>query len=258
MSCIICSNKINKVFKQRLLNKYDVQYNFCKNCGFLQTEKPYWLEEAYTKAIVSADTGLVFRNSLYSIKLSILLYTMFGKNGCYLDYGGGTGLFVRMMRDIGFDFYWEDLFSENVHAQGFGFLPALVPYNAVTAFEVLEHIEDPVDFIRKILFKTGAETIIFSTELFEGKPPKPDDWWYYIPDVGQHISFYQKKTLEKIAINFGFRFYSEGGLHMFTKIDFSELKFKAAVGKASKYIFPFISFFMKSKTQSDHEKLLKL
>ena len=28
-------------------------------CGFIQTEEPYWLNEAYAKALVAADIGVI-------------------------------------------------------------------------------------------------------------------------------------------------------------------------------------------------------
>jgi len=119
MNCKICGQDNKIFFNAKILNKYDVEYFHCDNCGFLQTEEPYWLEEAYNESINVSDTGYMQRNIILSKKLTILLSLLFDKNTKFLDYAGGYGVFVRLMRDIGFDFYWQDKFSKNLLARGF-------------------------------------------------------------------------------------------------------------------------------------------
>ena len=46
------------------MDKYDVKYFLCGNCGFVFTEEPYWLNEAYKSAINISDTGIVTRKNL--------------------------------------------------------------------------------------------------------------------------------------------------------------------------------------------------
>ena len=60
--CRLCSNNSKCIFTTKVLKKYDVKYYFCSKCQFLQTEEPYWLEEAYSSVICAADTGSVARN----------------------------------------------------------------------------------------------------------------------------------------------------------------------------------------------------
>jgi hypothetical protein len=96
-----------------------VNYFQCSSCGFIQTETPYWLDEAYKYPINPEDTGLVNRNIVSAKRTSSLLYFLFDPHGTYLDYGGGYGLFVRLMRDSGFNFYWTDPFTKNIFAEGF-------------------------------------------------------------------------------------------------------------------------------------------
>lgn len=47
MTCKICGSETSQKFKAKILVKYDINYYHCENCGFLQTEEPFWLEEAY-------------------------------------------------------------------------------------------------------------------------------------------------------------------------------------------------------------------
>ncbi|MEJ2105601.1 MAG: hypothetical protein P8X47_13660, partial [Ignavibacteriaceae bacterium] len=62
MNCRVCNSKSKEVFSAKVLNKYNVKYYHCLSCGFLQTEEPYWLDEAYKSAIGIADTGIQKRN----------------------------------------------------------------------------------------------------------------------------------------------------------------------------------------------------
>jgi hypothetical protein len=92
----------------RVLNKYDVRFFRYPACGFIQTETPYWLEEAYSKAIASSDIGYVGRNVRMARVTRALISLAFAANKRFVDYGGGYGMFVRLMRDAGFDFWRYD------------------------------------------------------------------------------------------------------------------------------------------------------
>lgn len=217
MKCKICEAESQKFAKTQLLNKYVVGYFQCSECGFVQTEEPYWLEEAYSEAIASSDVGLVFRNNTLSKMCTNLLLEFFDHNAKFLDYGGGYGLFVRIMRDSGFDFHWHDKFCKNIFAQGFEVSDHDNKYyEIVTAFEVFEHFINPIDEIKRIL--KFSKNIIFSTELLPQNNPKPNEWWYYAPHEGQHISVYTTKALAIVAEKFNLNFYSNGtSLHILTE-----------------------------------------
>jgi len=80
---------------------------------------PYWLDEAYGDAISVLDTGLIQRNLHIAERLAPLLYFLFDHKAPYLDVAGGYGMLVRLMRDIGFDFYWSDKYCRNLFAECF-------------------------------------------------------------------------------------------------------------------------------------------
>lgn len=201
------------------MEKYPVKYIQCSMCEFIQTEKPYWLDEAYASAITSIDVGLVFRNVHFSNTMPSILDSFSNMNDAYLDYGGGYGMFVRMMRDKGYNFYLQDKYAENLFAKRFTIndFPGSEKFMALTAFEVFEHLENPMDELHKMF--ALSDTLIFSTELQPQNNFKDSsEWWYFMPETGQHISFYSLKALEFIANRFDCKLYSNGtNLHLLTK-----------------------------------------
>ena len=214
--CKICDSNSHYFATTKVLQKYNVSYFQCSHCGFVQTEEPYWLDEAYSEAIAVSDVGLVYRNNMMANITGKLLFNYFDHEAGFLDYGGGYGLFVRLMRDRGFNFYWLDKFCKNVFARGFDFQDdRRNNLELITAFELFEHLTNPSQELEEIL--NLCPNILFSTDLLPQDNPTPDKWWYYTPHEGQHISIYTQKSLEILANKHNLRLYSDGrSLHLLT------------------------------------------
>ena len=261
MICKICGEEAHEKFKAKILKKYDIAYFYCDNCGFLQTEEPYWVQEAYKDPISISDTGYLYRNIYLSQKLTILLMLFFYKKGKFLDYAGGYGVFARLMRDIGFDFYWDDKYTKNLFALGFEYEKLklikdkenkLGAIEALTTFESFEHFVNPIEEVKNML--NISENIIFTTELLPNPLPEPDDWWYYSLQSGQHISFYSKKTFQFIACKFGLNYFTSGNLHILTNKKISNFALK--ILKSNKFgLHKLLQKQIKSKTWEDHLKI---
>jgi glycosyltransferase involved in cell wall biosynthesis/SAM-dependent methyltransferase len=240
MKCKVCESDSHNFGQRKVMGKYDVDYFQCTHCGFVQTEEPYWLDEAYSQPIASSDVGLAFRNLSFSQITQKLLFNFFNHQAKFLDYGGGYGLFVRLMRDAGFDFYWFDQFCKNIFAQNFE-IDAIEnnQFELVTAFEVFEHLVHPIDELEELL--KNCRNILLSTELLPESNPKPGEWWYYVLHEGQHVSLYTAKALSIIATKFNLNFYSNGSsLHLLTEKELPDDLFEqlakgelAAVNKVS-------------------------
>ncbi len=206
MNCKICQKPTSSFANAKIRSQYQVAYFRCAHCGFIQTEDPYWLAEAYQEAINQSDTGLLQRNILMANITGLIIRFLIKERGNFIDYGSGYGLFVRLMRDKGFSFRWFDTYCQNIFARGFEHHQGLVPYHLLTAFEVMEHLVDPLQEIPKML--KLSPNILFSTLLLPSPVPAPQEWWYYGLEHGQHISFYTRASLEVIASHFGLYLYS--------------------------------------------------
>ena len=110
--CRLCRGQTNHVWNQSVLNKYDVAYFECDSCGSLQTEPPYWLDEAYAINGTGADSGACQRSVDTALAMSTILEVLeFPRDGKCLDYGAGVGLYSRMMRDRGWLYFAYDRYS---------------------------------------------------------------------------------------------------------------------------------------------------
>jgi hypothetical protein len=160
--------------------------------------------------------GLKLKKNYIKQKFTKIYASDFDFNAKYIDYGGGYGIFVRLMRDMGLDFYWHDTHCQNIFAQQFE-ANLDINYNLLTACEIFEHLPDPIHDLDKML--KLSDSILFSTVLLPTKKiPAPDEWWYYGLEHGQHISFYTKKTLGYIAAKYNLNFYSNSNdIHFLTK-----------------------------------------
>ncbi|MFO1274184.1 MAG: class I SAM-dependent methyltransferase [Rubrivivax sp.] len=213
--CPVCQRAERQfVFTQRLLGRHDVGYHLCAGCGLLQTDTPHWLDEAYAQAIADTDTGLLQRNLEHARFLNWLLQAAFDPAGRFVDIAGGYGVLVRLLRDQGFDAYRSDKYCENLFAQGHEPFEGLAA-EALFAFEVLEHVSDPVAFVQAEFERYRCRSLVFSTLTFSGAAPAPG-WWYYSLESGQHVSFYQSRTLEQVAARLGCEYTRiHDGLHLF-------------------------------------------
>jgi hypothetical protein len=253
-TCTICGSPMDPVFSGKILKKYTAQYFQCKKCEYLCTENPYWLEEAYKNPINVTDTGIIARNISASKIVACIVFLFFKTDQKGLDYGGGYGILTRLMRDIGFDFYWWDPHTKNLFAQGFEYPHQCRDIGVITAFENFEHFLNPMEDLEKIF--SISHNVIFSTEMIPDPVPKPGEWWYYGSEHGQHISFYSPHTLQTIAEKFGVQVYSYRDIHFFTEKKINKTFWKFVCKFGIRLLFPFILVKMKSRTIEDMHFLI--
>ena len=226
LTCKICKSATSHHCSTLVLGKYDVKYYKCMTCGFIAPEEPYWLDEAYSSAITKLDIGLIQRNQLMTPIVKAVINKWFDPQARFIDYGGGYGMLVRMMRDRGFDFYWQDVHCANLYAESFD-ISDVAPFRAelLTAFEVFEHLVDPVSELEKML--TLTDTILFSTTVQPFDNVTPESWWYFTPETGQHVALHSRTSLQALADQFGLNYcWKDQSIHLFSRKVINDRVFK--------------------------------
>lgn len=189
-----------------------MDYFDCATCDYVQTEQPTWLKHAYSSAINTVDTGILWRNQLNVRRVIMTLLALGKLKGLVLDHAGGYGILVRMLRDAGVDARWRDKYCENLLARGFEADDGGA--DLVTAFEVFEHLEHPLVELRRLLETSPA--VLISTELAPTDGVVPN-WWYLGSEHGQHIGFFRHATLHYMAEQLACQLATDGrSLHLFS------------------------------------------
>jgi hypothetical protein len=196
--CPNCNSKSIKKIRKVYVTEEKIQTYLChcNNCDYLYLENQDWLEIAYRNKFYG-DTGYVYRN--YNlVKKSLILFRIWGlitrkKIPKACDIGAGIGMYARLMRDNGYNFYGSDHYSEMLLIRPF--VKDNDNYPIKTSFEVIEHLTSFPDFLKEKIKK--VDLFLFSTELRQVGHIPDNSWWYYSFQIGQHIGFHSKKSLKK-------------------------------------------------------------
>ena len=124
------------------------------------------------------------------------------------------------MRDLGFHMRSFDIYADGNLAEGFQALLSDFELSTtyVTSIECFEHLEDPI-----ANFKTATrytKYFFFTTELMPNPTPDPatSNWWYFLPETGQHITFLSRTGLDRFKELLGFDHYLRiGTLHILSR-----------------------------------------
>jgi hypothetical protein len=211
-SCRLCGAAVRPQFSLRLLKRHDVSFSRCEHCGSLQSERPFWLEEAYSQSnLAQIDVGAAQRN--FSNAAIIVVLARILRLQSVVDFGGGDGLLCRLVRDYGVNCTVQDRYAKSTYAQGFTYVPGQA-VDLLSAFEVVEHYANPKEDL-KALFVDGPDAVLISTAIYEGQGA---DWWYLTPESGQHIFFYTRSALRLIAHQNGYDVRFCGNYTLFLKL----------------------------------------
>jgi len=178
----------------------------CKNCGFGRTEKiklpeeflyiccncgygrpivqnPITYSDEYEKKYLSYP-----EEEISAIRLSLLPHD---RNLSILDYGCGSGAFVRYARERGFQAYGFDVndFTSDIRP------PSKFKPDIVTAWDSFEHLTDAQQKIFFIRSRT-AKYIAISLPDFSSAPQNESlyTWRHYRKD--EHLHYYTAKALD--------------------------------------------------------------
>lgn len=211
--CPVCDTEMTPFDRARVMSTYDAAYHRCGGCGLVATRDTPWLEEAYSSAIHDADVGLLRRARRSGALTAAILGFEGLRGGRFLDWAAGYGVFTQSMRERGYDFWQHDDYATPVFAREFQD-PGDGRYDLVTAFEVFEHLADPCRELAHLAERT--DRVLFTTQLLPDPAPRVGEWWYYMPEVGQHITFHTVDSLRLLGEHLGFQLTSNGvNWHLF-------------------------------------------
>jgi 2-polyprenyl-6-hydroxyphenyl methylase/3-demethylubiquinone-9 3-methyltransferase len=178
-----------------------VYYYRCRQCGFIFTRafdeftNQDFLERIYNAGYENVDpdyTGKRPRENLQRI------ITLFGNTRQIriLDYGGGSGLLTRLLREAGFSNAVSfDPFVEEYSRRPEG------RFDLVVSFEVLEHSPSPRETIADIdsFLLEPAGMVFFSTLIQSPDTEKAGTTWWYIAPRNGHCSIHTQVSLRHLG-----------------------------------------------------------
>lgn len=217
--CRFCGINTVQFATAPILN-YVGEYFKCPNCDSVQVANAIWIEEAHTNAISKLDTGLAAR----CISAANIIGTVLALEGLCVSHGvdwaGGTGLLTRLLRDQGFEVFTFDKYAEPIHAKGFELTSKEASSEArfISAIECIEHLDNPIGELGK--YTSTKDFFFFTVELISEETPDPrrNEWWYFLPESGQHITFPTARGISFFGKALGFNFYFRiGSMHILSR-----------------------------------------
>lgn len=156
--------------------------------------------------------------------------------GSWLDVGCANGVFVKVAREQGVDAVGVEL-SENAvaraQADGLpvtqGTLSDYAPqrrFDCITAFDVLEHVIDPVSFLNEIRSRlTRDGYAILTLPNLNSWPAKlmGKNWYFYIPE--EHLHYFGPANLRLLAEKCGLQCISIQSTYKPLTINYSLIQF---------------------------------
>jgi len=213
ITCPFCKSKSVLIWKEKEYKVYR-----CLNCGvaFLypvpKTEKIYkrdYFEKWYLRYYE--------RRKQYFKNLIEQLQNYFPEKGKILDIGCGVGIFMDIMKEMGWDVYGQDISSfaiEFCKNKGYSVCKNLSEINAdgtfdvITMFDVIAHIPNPLHYLEKthkLLKKNGILIIktpyhsnfLFKTAKFLTFTGRSRSLLHIPAQIYHFNSFSLKKTIER-------------------------------------------------------------
>src|SRR2546423_100587 len=117
------------------MQRYAAVYHRCPRCGLVAALDTPWLDEAYSTAIHTKDSGLLRRARRNSVMVNAIVGFEGLRAGRFLDWAGGYGVFTQIMRDKGLDYWHHDDYAKPIFASEFQD-DGESRFDLVTAFEV--------------------------------------------------------------------------------------------------------------------------
>ncbi len=228
--CPICSasgTKISECPSDKLLLEYERYYklqfpdtlkakffthqfaeNFCSSCN-LRWYSPKITGDSEYYGYLANSLPTYYSSCLWDKKFTLKFFSRENIR-TFTDYGCGDGTFLSDAAPLGITGNGIDL-SESAVAKtrdkGFECnLPDASDEDftwnpTVTLFQTLEHVSDPVDFLKSIVDKSQCETLVIGVPTFEALLGYTNDPLSWPP---HHVTMWSANALSRIADKIGF------------------------------------------------------
>ena len=231
--CIVCGSSQFEPFlvcKDYTVSQQNFNIVSCKSCGFKFTNpRPensvigdYYKAEEYvshsntTKGVVNKLYHSV-RN--YTLKQKLKLISSYVSRGTMLDYGCGTGMFLNVCKNDGWETYGMepddnarkmsiekglDVFSDKDKVSN---RIADKKFNAITLWHVLEHVTDmeaTLSFFKSKLNDDGVLIIAVPNHVSYDAQYYKEFWAAY--DVPRHLHHFDINSMTSLVEKAGFKF----------------------------------------------------
>ena len=231
-NCILC-NGIKLLYVTTVRDDANLKVYECNDCGHIQINPPPAIEEDteyYENNIVYRqlikedeldDIQLMTKMEQWTLPQVLTLESVVSLSDRILEIGSGYGWLVEKMRNKGYCFdgvelNWKqremaksragvNLLSINLNIDA---LPTEMKgsYDWVCMFHVLEHMKDPVSFLKSAIsaLKPNGK-IMIEVPNFNDYAKKISDNYDKFSYKRQHISYFKEDTLKKAMIYAGIK-----------------------------------------------------
>ena len=229
--CLVCGSDSFEPFlvcKDYTVSQESFNIVSCKSCGFKFTNpRPdnsvlgsYYKAESYVSH-TNSKKGIV--NKLYhavrnyTLKSKIKLVSSYVSRGTMLDYGSGTGMFLNVCKNDGWETYGMepddnarkmsiekglDVFSDKDMVSNRD-----KKFNAITLWHVLEHVTDmeaTLSFFKSKLNNDGVLIIAVPNHVSYDAQYYKEFWAAY--DVPRHLHHFDINSMTSLVEKAGFKF----------------------------------------------------
>ncbi len=215
-TCLVC--KSNNI--KQLANYYESKGLIkCKKCGFVFMEQIPTIDEfdAHYKTYSYASEQYLSPLTIERYNLLLDEFEQYRKTNKLLDVGCGMGYFLIQAKKRGWEVYGTEYSEtavaicekEGVEMRKGQLTPELFTnesFDVITSFEVLEHINNPneeLQLIHQFLRKDGL--FYCTTPNFNSLMRYYLKSDYDVITYPEHLSYYIKKTLNRMITQNGFR-----------------------------------------------------
>lgn len=171
----------------------------CKKCGLISSNLPPDLglyDKSYLRKYERYESSELGKQ-INELRMNFV--TQLHESGSILDFGCGSGSFVKHCEESGFIINGFDINPNSTHCNVANLFKN---HSMVTFWDSLEHLSDPFTTIRGL----NPDRIVISTPSTDDIEGFPNytivEWQHYYP--GEHVHYYSERSLKSLLNECGY------------------------------------------------------